>query len=476
MTDGRPIRTRFAPSPTGFLHLGSARTALFNWAYARRHGGTYILRIEDTDMERSTEESERQLLDGLSWLEIDWDEGPLHQREHGARHREAVAQLLEEGHAYRCICTRDELEVRRQETIAEGGKWTYDGLCRDRDYGPDCGEHTVRIRLPESGLLDWDDLVFGPSGQDASEIGDRIIARADGTALYHLAAVVDDLDEEVSHVIRGADHQPNTPLHVAIYRALGAPPPHFAHVPLILGESGKKLSKRRDPVSVQHFRDEGILPEALRNWIVRLGWSHGDQEIFSREEIAALFDLDGVGRSGARADGEKLVWLNHHYVQEMPLDELVERALPFLAAAAGQPVEADESVAALLDLNRQRGKTLAELAGHTAWLVRPDVQFDPNAARKNLKPEQGEMLEVLADRLDALETWSADSLAPVFDTLAAERDQKMGKIAQPVRVALTGGTISPGIYETLTVIGRARSLDRIREAASRARTGAFQAD
>ncbi len=473
MAQDPPVRTRFAPSPSGFLHIGSARTALFNWAYARHQGGTYVLRIEDTDQDRSTEESERQLLDGLSWLGIDWDEGPFHQSERGARHRDVVAELLETGAAYRCVCSRDELEVRRQETIAEGGKWTYDGLCRGRDYGAECGEHTVRLRMPESGLLGWDDLVFGPSGQDASEIGDRILARADGTALYHLAGVVDDLDMEISHVIRGADHLPNTPLHVAIYRALGAEPPSFAHVPLILASSGKKLSKRRDAVSVQQFREEGIVADALRNWIVRLGWALGDQEIFSRDEIAAVFDLDGVGRSGARADGDKLAWLNHHYIQHMDGGDLMALALPWLERNVGRPVEPDERLAQLIELNRQRGKTLIELAAHTAWLVRGDVDFDPKAARKQLTPEGGALLRDLAERLAKVPSWDERGIAPVFDGLAAERDLKMGQIAQPVRVALTGGTVSPGIYETLEVVGRDESLARIGAAAGRALDGEF---
>jgi glutamyl-tRNA synthetase len=473
MSSDKPIRTRFAPSPSGFLHIGSARTALFNWAYARRHRGSYILRIEDTDQDRSTEESERQLLDGLSWLGIDWDEGPFHQSQRGARHREVVAELIENGQAYRCVCSRDELEVRRQETIAAGGKWTYDGLCRDRDYGPDCGEHTVRLRLPPSGPLDWDDLVFGASGQDAREIGDRIIARADGTLLYHLAGVVDDLDMKISHVIRGADHLPNTPLHIAIYRALDAEPPAFAHVPLILGDSGKKLSKRRDPVSVQSFREDGIVADALRNWIIRLGWSHGDQEVFSQEEIASLFDFDGVGRSGARADRDKLAWLNHHYIQNMDLDPLLELMMPFLAAEVGYTVATSDPLADLVDLNRQRGRTLRELAGHSAWLVRDSVVFDEKAARKNLKPETGELLADLGKRLADLATWDESSLAAVFDAVSTERGVKMGKIAQPVRVALTGGTVSPGIYETLEVVGRDESLARITDAASRAANGDF---
>ena len=473
MSASPPVRVRFAPSPTGPLHIGNARTALFNWAFARRHGGTHVLRIEDTDRDRSSAESEQSILAGLDWLGIEWDEGPDRQSERGARHREVIDQLLDSGHAYRCVCTKEQLEQRRQQTIDAGGKWTYDGLCRDRDYGPDCGEHTIRLRLPESGALAWNDLVFGPSSQDAREIGDRIIRRADGTALYHVAVVVDDIDMKISHVFRGADHQPNTPFHLALYAAIGAEPPAYAHLPLILGASGKKLSKRRDLSSVERFRDEGIVADALRNWIVRLGWSHGDQEVFSRDEIAEFFDLEGVGRSGSRADTEKLTWLNHHYIQTLPGDELRTHLEPFLTDAVGAPAPASPGLDALIDLNRQRSKTLVELAEHSAWLVRDSVVLDEKAARKFLEPDAGELLRELAMRLSQLESWDEAGLSKLFETLCAERDIKMGKLAQPVRVALTGGTVSPGIYETLEVVGRELSLVRIQDAAERAVRGEF---
>ena len=473
MSDSTPVRLRFAPSPTGFLHIGNARTALFNWAFARRQGGAHVLRIEDTDRDRSTPEAEQAVLTGLEWLGIEWDEGPYRQSERAERHREVIEQLLASGGAYRCVCTKEQLEERRQQTIEAGMKWTYDGLCRDRDLGPDCGEHTVRLRLPESGPLAWDDLVFGPSGQDAREIGDRIIRRADGSPLYHVAVVVDDLDMKISHVIRGADHQPNTPFHIALYRALDEEPPAYAHLPLILAASGKKLSKRRDRASVEQFREEGFLPEALRNWIVRLGWSHGDQEVFSRDEIEALFALDAVGRSGARADPEKLSWLNHHYIQTLPAAELGERLELFLTAAAGRPAPASPALEALVDLNRQRSKTLVELAGHTAWLVRDSVEVAEKAGRKHLTAANGELLGELAARLAGLETWDEAGLSEVFESLCAERDIKMGKLAQPVRVALTGGTVSPGIYETLAVTGREMGLARIQDAAARAADGEF---
>ena len=348
----KPIRTRFAPSPTGFLHLGSARTALFNWAFARHHGGTFVLRIEDTDHDRSTSESEAAVLEGMRWLGLDWDEGPFRQSERSERHRSAIASLIASGRAYRCICSKDSLEERKNKDLASGGNGLYDGRCRDLALGADCGDHTVRIRLPREGALAFDDLVFGPSGQDASQIGDAIIQRSDGTPLYNLAVVVDDIDMEITHVIRGADHHPNTPLQVAIYQALGVEPPFFAHVPLIVGESGKKLSKRRDNVSIQEFQEEGQLHEALVNWIVRLGWSHGDDEVFSLGDIARLFDLDHVGRSAARAEPAKLQWLGQHYIKELKNDELLERVHPFLEEVAGQPVEDSPGLRRLLDALR----------------------------------------------------------------------------------------------------------------------------
>ncbi len=468
------IRTRFAPSPTGFLHIGSARTALFNWAFARRHGGQFVLRVEDTDLERSTKESEASLLGGLEWLGLTWEEGPHLQSQRRDRHGEVIEELLAGGRAYRCICTRDELEERKQETIAAGGKWTYDGRCREANHGPGCGPHTVRLRLPEEGRLDWDDLVYGPSGQDAREIGDRIIRRSDGGPLYHLAVVVDDVDMRISHVIRGADHHSNTPFQLAIYRALDATPPAFAHLPLIVAAGGKKLSKRdaAGAVSIERFRQEGYLPEALCNWLVRMGWSHGDQEIFGLEEIGSLFGLEPVGRSAARADPDKLLHLNQHYIMTLPTDILVGRVLPFLVAATGHPIAATAQLERLVDLHRKRAKTLAEIAQLSLFLVTESISYDDKAASKHLKPEVAPILSDLRDRLTALDEWSEEALERAFEaTRAAHGDIGMGKLAQPVRVAVTGGTVSPGIYETLTVLGRDRSLARLGDAVDFVRPG-----
>ncbi|MCA9505223.1 MAG: glutamate--tRNA ligase [Spirochaetaceae bacterium] len=460
-----PIRTRFAPSPTGFLHIGGARTALFNWALTRRLGGQFVLRIEDTDLERSTHESERAVIEGLRWLGLEWDEGPHRQSEHAARHGAVVESLLASGAAYRCVCTKEELDARREADIAAGGKGLYDGRCRERLYGPDCGTHVVRLRVDPNASLRWDDLVFGPSGQDASEIGDGIIRRSDGTPLFHLAVVVDDLDMKISHVVRGADHHSNTPFQIAIHRALGAEPPTYAHVPLIVAPSGRKLSKRRDPVSIQQFRADGYLPEAMINWLARLGWSHGDQEIFSIDEIVEHFDLAHVGRSGAQADPAKLDWLNQHYLKQRPSETLFEAARPFLEAVAERPIERDARIDRLLDLLRERASRLPELAERARFALVEEISLDPTAAKKHLRPVALEPLEALIPALEGLPEWTEAALEAAFeDTCRALGDLKLGKLAQPVRVAVTGSAASPGIYETLYVTGRAWALARLRRA------------
>jgi len=466
------VRTRFAPSPTGFLHLGSARTALFNWAFARRHGGRFVLRVEDTDQERSNPALTEGILAGLQWLGLDWDEGPWHQSARRELYDAAVERLLASGRAYRCVCTPEELEARKEATIAAGGKWTYDGRCRDAGHGSDCGPHTVRLRLPGSGRLGWDDRVFGPSGQDAREVGDRIIRRSDGSPLYHLAVVVDDVDMGITHVIRGADHQNNTSLQIALYRALDAEPPAFAHVPLLVGPGGKKLSKRRDPVSLQHYRDAGYLPEALLCWLVRLGWSHGDQEIFDRDEIVRRFDLDGVHRSNAQADTGKLTALNQHWIKVLPFERLWPHLAPRLEILAGHPVDATPELEKLVDLLRERSETLSDMAARALWLVTDLVAYDDAAAARHLRPEAAHPLQDLHDRLAALDAWDEAHLEAAFRaTLEAHEGLKLGKLAQPVRVAVTGSAASPPIYEILAVLGRDRTVGRLKEAVRFIRRG-----
>lgn len=460
------IRTRFAPSPTGFLHIGGARTALFNWALTRQLGGQFVLRIEDTDRERSTAESEAAVLDGLRWLGIDWDEGPIRQSESANRHAEVVESLLETGAAYRCTCTRERLEEQRAAELASGGQGIYDGHCRDLALGPDCGTHTVRLRIDRERELRWDDLVFGPSGQQASEIGDGIIRRSDGSPLYHLAVVVDDLDMGITHVIRGADHHSNTPFQLALYHALGATVPTFAHVPLIVAESGRKLSKRKDPVSIQKFKGDGYLPEAMINWLARLGWSHGDQEIFSAKDLTKYFDLEHVGRSGAQADLDKLDSLNQHYLKQRNAEDLFSVASPFLDAVAGEPVKRDAGLDRLLDLLRERSHHLVEMAEKARFVLVDEIMIEAGPAKKHLRPVVLEPFEALIEVLEALDEWTPAALESAFEaTCKAHDDLKLGKLAQPTRVAITGTGASPGIYETLEVVGRERSLARMRAAA-----------
>jgi glutamyl-tRNA synthetase len=457
-----PPRTRFAPSPTGFLHIGNARTALFNWAYARRHGGTLALRIEDTDRERSTRELEAALIDALTWLGIDFDEGPVRQSDHHPRHTAVVEQLLARGRAYRCVCTREELEARRQATIAAGGKWTYDGRCREAGHGPDAGPYTVRLRMPQSGRLEWDDLVYGPSGQDASEVGDVILQRSDGTHLYHLAVVVDDLDQRIDTVIRGADHFLNTCIHLGLYAALDAPPPRFAHLPLLVAADGKKLSKRRDAVAVEHFREAGYLPEAMRNWLVRLGWSHGDQEIFDAADVVAHFDLAGVGRSPAQVDPEKLAWLDQHWIKTLPRERLLAAARPFLEEVAGGPVAVTPELELLVDLLRERSRTLRELAERARFALLDDVAYDEAALAKHWTAAAAPALATLRTELEKASPWREPELERAFEAArAAHGGIGLGKLAQPVRVAVTGSAASPGIYETLRALGRERTLARL---------------
>jgi len=461
-----PIRTRFAPSPTGFLHIGGARTALYNWAYTRRLAGCFVLRIEDTDRERSTAESEAAVLGGLEWLGIDWDKGPFRQSERGDLYAAAIERLLANDRAYRCLCSPAEIEERRQAAVATGAKWTYDGRCAGANHGPGCGPHAVRLRVPKDGKLGFDDLVFGPSGQDAREIGDMVIRRTDGSPLYHLAVVVDDIAMGITHVIRGADHLNNTPFQLALYAALDAAPPLFAHVPLIVGADGKKLSKRRDPVSVQQFRTAGYLPEAVCNWLVRIGWSHGDQELFSRDEMRALFDLPAVQRAAGQADPGKLDWLNQHYIKELPRDRLVRELLPFLAEA-GTPLEPSAGLEAVADLLRERSKTLAEMAQRAHFFAVADeaLRYEADAVRKHWKAAVVPAVKDLTAELSRAGAWDVAAIEAAFEAVRARYEGlALGKLAQPVRVAVTGSAASPGIFETLALLGRERSVARLTRA------------
>ena len=461
------VVTRYAPSPTGALHIGGVRTALFNWAFTRHHGGRFLLRMEDTDQARSTRESERAVLEALAWLGIESDpvpgfDGTPRQSERLARYRELAAALLERGCAYRCTCAPEELEQRRERARAEGRAPGYDGTCRDRQIGPDAGApFCVRLRVPDHGPTRWRDLVAGPSGEEAAQIEDFVIARTDGSPVYHLAAVVDDHDMEVTHVIRGREHMLSTPRQLLLYDALGFAAPAFAHVPLLVEPGGKKLSKRHAAASVQTYRERGFPPEAVLNFLARLGWGHGDLEIFDMQTFARVFSLDDVGRSPSQVHDDKLRSLSQHYLGELPADTLHRYVQPFLDAEAGRSVEIDGPLALLLELLRPRSETLLDMAQRARFLLVDEPDLDPKAARKHLKSEARPALFDLRQALAKVEPWSAESLEPVFHELCDRHDLKMGQLAQPTRVAITGSAASPGIFETVEVVGRERALARL---------------
>jgi glutamyl-tRNA synthetase len=462
------VVTRYAPSPTGALHIGGARTALFNWAFARHEGGQFLLRVEDTDRERSTLESEKLVLEALEWIGLTWDPVPgtsgiPRQSERGARYREAIAELVARGHAYRCTCTEAEVEAMRERAKSRGEKPRYDRTCRDKNLGPDCAlPFCIRLRVPETGgLTRWNDLIAGPAGEDAAELDDFVIARSDGSAIYHFAVVVDDHDMGITHVIRGREHMTSTPRQLLIYQGMGWEAPQFAHVPLLVEPGGKKLSKRQDSVSVQSYRDRGFCPEAVLNYIARLGWGHGDLEIFSQADLARLFTLDGVGQSPSQVHDDKLIWLSQQYLKSLPRERLLSHLQRFLDAEAHRPVTVDDGLCRLIDLLRERSKTLVEMAALARFYYVDELTVDAKAAAKFLKAEARPRLGELRAALGSLERWDRASLEAAFQKVIASHGLELGALAQPVRVAVTGGTVSPPIFETLEVLGRARTLSRL---------------
>ncbi len=455
------VRTRFAPSPTGYLHIGGARTALFSWLYARKHGGKFILRIEDTDQERSTDESVQVILDGMAWLGLDYDEGPFFQMQRMDRYKEVIQQLLDNDQAYYCYCSKEELDALREQQMARKEKPRYDGRYRDFcGIPPDGVQPVIRFKTPLEGVVEIDDMVKGRVVVDNRELDDLIIARADGTPTYNLTVVVDDLDMGITHVIRGDDHLNNTPRQINILRALGAEPPKYAHLPMILGEDGKRLSKRHGAVNVMQYKEEGYLPEALINYLVRLGWSSGDQEIFSREEMIELFSLEGVNRSASTFNPSKLLWLNEQYIKAMDAEELAERLREKLDVdtSAGPPL------ARVVDALRDRSKTLNDMARSAAWFYTDPESYDPKAAKKQLTPASADTLSRFAEVIDSVEPWNAEALHQFVADFAAANNLKMGQVGMPLRVALTGGTNSPDIGVTLELIGREAIKRRLQKA------------
>lgn len=463
------IRTRFAPSPTGFLHIGGLRTALFSWAYARRHGGVFVLRIEDTDLERSSSEAIQQIVDGMSWAGLNHDEGPYFQTKRFDRYKEVIETMLAAGHAYPCYCTKAELEQMRAQQTAWGQKPRYDGRCRDLHEVRLGVTSVVRFKNPLDGAVVVDDVVHGPVVFQNVELDDLIIARSDGAPTYNFCVVVDDMDMRITHVIRGDDHLNNTPRQMNMLLALGCRPPVYAHLPMILGSDGAKLSKRHGAVSVLHYRDEGFLPEAVLNYLARLGWSHGNQEIFSVDEIVRLFDIADVNKSASAFNGDKLAWLNQQHMMRAPAVHLVE-PLRWHLARVGISVGSDSMLEQIVLVQRERAKTIKEMAANSVFFFRAPTAYDEKAVNKHITSD---ILEVLADLVIAfgrIVDWSAVSIHECITSCAAARDITLGKLAQPVRLAVCGGSVSPPIDATLAILGREESLLRLRRAQEHWRT------
>lgn len=457
------IRTRFAPSPTGYLHIGGVRTALFSWLLARKHGGVFILRIEDTDRERSTQAAIDAILEGMDWLGLNYDEGPWYQTQRFDRYRKVIHGLLAEGKAYRCYCSREELEAMRESARARGEKPRYDGRCRERADIPAGLEPVIRFRNPLDGQVIVDDLIQGQVIYNNSELDDLIIARSDGTPTYNLTVVVDDMDMKITDVVRGDDHLNNTPRQINIMRALGHTPPRYAHVPLILGPDGKRLSKRHGATNVLQYRDEGYLPQALLNYLVRLGWAHGDQEIFTLGEMIHKFEIRDVNKSAARFDPDKLDWLNEHYLKTSSPESLQAPLMQQLERLGLDPATGPD-LSRLIEVQSERCTTLRQMAEASRVFFEDFEEYDAKAAGKHLTGAAAAMLETLQDQLSAVDDWKAPGLHETVRAVAEELDLKLGKVAQPLRVALCGSAVSPSIDVTLELMGKDRSLDRIARA------------
>jgi len=458
------VRTRFAPSPTGYLHVGGARTALFCYLYARKHGGQFVLRIEDTDLERSTAESVNAILEGMTWLGLDYDEGPFYQTQRFDRYNQIIDELLDKGLAYRCDCPKERLEKLRVDQMARKQKPRYDGCCRHKQVDPS-QPHVIRFKNPADGVVIVDDLIRGRMPFANEELDDLIIRRSDGTPTYNLSVVVDDADMEITHVIRGDDHINNTPRQINILRALGFEPPRYAHVPMILGDDGARLSKRHGAVSVISYRDMGYLPEALLNYLVRLGWSHGDQEIFSIEQMIELFDISDVNKAASSFNTSKLDWLNQQYLQQAEPARVTRLLSPHMGRLDIDPSTGPDLVD-VVKAQAARAKTLVELAEISAFCYRDFDEFDEGSAKKHLRLVAREPLEKLRAgfELMAFEDWTPEQLKHVVEGVAEELQLNLGKVAQPLRVAIVGRAASPGIEETLMLVGKEATLRRIDKA------------
>ncbi|MCP3869819.1 MAG: glutamate--tRNA ligase [Gammaproteobacteria bacterium] len=453
------IRTRFAPSPTGYLHVGGVRTALFSWLFARKHGGTFILRIEDTDLERSTAESVNAILEGMTWLGLEYDEGPFYQTRRFDRYGAVIDDLLDKGLAYRCDCSRQRLDDLRDEAMKRKEKPRYDGHCRNRQVDQD-DPHVVRFRNPDDGVVVVDDLVRGKVAFHNEELDDLIIRRTDGSPTYNFTVVVDDSDMEITHVVRGDDHLANTPRQINILRALGIDPPRYAHLPMILGGDGARLSKRHGAVSVMQYMENGFLPEALLNYLVRLGWSHGDQEVFTIDEMIQLFEIEDVNKAPSTFNDEKLLWLNQHYIKESDPLHIAHLLSPHMGRLGIDPSQGADLID-VVKAQQERAKTLVEMADISQFVYKDFDAFDPAAAKKHLRPVVRQPLEHMKQALTEQNEWTRELLHDLVEKVSSDLGVKMGKVAQPLRVAVVGRAASPGIDETLFLVGKEASLRRI---------------
>ena len=456
------VRTRFAPSPTGYLHVGGARTALFSWLYAKKKGGKFILRIEDTDRERSTEASVQAILDGMQWLGLDYDEGPFYQTQQFDRYREVIQQLLDNGDAYHCNCSRERLGELRDRQMANKEKPRYDGCCREKNL-PAADDTVVRFKNPLTGDVVIEDMVKGQVIINNRELDDLIIERSDGTPTYNLTVVVDDWDMKMTHIIRGDDHLNNTPRQINILKALGAELPVYAHVPMILGDDGKRLSKRHGAVSVMQYKEDGFLPEALINYLVRLSWSHGDQEIFSREQMIELFDAVDINTSASAFNTEKLLWLNQHYIKNKAPAELAEILQEYIDKA-GYSLADGPDLATVLKVFQERCNTLVELADEIRFLYEEVAEYNAKQAKKQFKETTLPVLESLQQQYSALDDWSAESIHHVVENTVEKLAVGFGKVGQPLRLAVTGHGKSPSIDVTLELLGKEKTLQRLQQA------------
>ena len=464
------VRTRFAPSPTGYLHIGGVRTALFSWLHARHHGGEFILRIEDTDKERSTAEAIDMILDGMEWLGLRYDKGPFNQSKRGKRYATVIDQLLREGKAYYCYCSKEELKEMRTEAMASGDKPKYNGRCRVRTSPPsDNSRPVVRFKNPQTGQVVVDDIIQGKVIYRNDELDDLIIARSDGTPTYNLTVVVDDMDMGISHVIRGDDHLNNTPRQINIFAALDRSLPEYAHVPLILDEDGRKLSKRQDTTSILDYRDNGYLPEAVLNYLVRLGWSRGNQETFSIDEMIELFDVANVNKSAASINPDKLVWLNQYYIKNSDNQRLSDLLVEYLRLYSINPDDGPP-LEQVVVAQKSRVKTLVEMVSQSRYFFEDFDTFDEVVAKQHLRPDMLDNFTRLYEAFQAMTEWSAPAIHQIIKQAAVASGLKLGKIAQPLRVAVTGNAISPSIDITLSLIGQKRALDRMSRAMDYIRT------